>query len=312
MRFLFALVFAFALVRASLLSDEAKAKMLSKPMTWTPDFNNKFASLTKDEARRMMGLDESRLQTSFFQAAKNGYLTPYKATGVALPDNFDSRVQWPGCVHQVRDQGACGSCWAFGAVESVSDRFCVASNHSVDVRLSTQQLVSCNLEGMEACGGGEPITAMRYISMYGLPLESCVPYVSGQNGDVPDCPSSCVNSSQPFNLFSTQLTSLKWHITVEGAQEDVFASGPVEACFSVYEDFMSYASGVYQYTTGDYLGGHCVEIVGWGVTSSNVPYWIVRNSWGPSWGMKGYFWIRRGTNECGFEREVFSVLPTLS
>merc|ERR1712139_664306 len=66
--------------------------------------------------------------------------------------------------------------------------------------------------------------------------------------------------------------------------------GAVEVGFSVYEDFQSYWSGIYKHTTGPYLGGHAVKVVGWGKHFETF-YWIVANSWGPSWGESGYFRI---------------------
>ena len=80
-------------------------------------------------------------------------------------------------------------------------------------------------------------------------------------------------------------------------------NGPVEVAFSVYADFLTYKSGVYHHTSGSMLGGHAVKMLGWGV-DSGTPYWIVANSWNPDWGNQGYFYIRRGHDECGIESEV--------
>ena len=72
-------------------------------------------------------------------------------------------------------------------------------------------------------------------------------------------------------------------LTEDGIQSAIFAEGPVVACFSVYQDFFSYSSGVYVYQTGDYVGGHCVKIVGWGEDSkSGLNYWIVQNRYSES------------------------------
>jgi len=78
------------------------------------------------------------------------------------------------------------------------------------------------------------------------------------------------------------------------------------AAFDVYEDFYKYKSGIYEYTAGDLVGGHAVRIVGYG-TENGVDYWKVANSWDWYWGEAGYFRIRRGTNECGFESEITSA-----
>ncbi len=75
------------------------------------------------------------------------------------------------------------------------------------------------------------------------------------------------------------------------------------SAFSVYEDFLSYKSGVYKHVTGSMLGGHAISIIGWG-TESGTDYWLVRNSWNTDWGANGYFKIARGVDECGIEDEV--------
>lgn len=85
-------------------------------------------------------------------------------------------------------------------------------------------------------------------------------------------------------------------------------NGPVEASFTVYEDFVNYKSGVYVHTTGKQLGGHAVKMIGWG-TENNIPYWIIVNSWNNTWGDQGTFKIRRGVNECGIESGLVAALP---
>jgi len=81
---------------------------------------------------------------------------------------------------------------------------------------------------------------------------------------------------------------------------EIYANGPIETAFDVYEDFLSYSGGVYKHTTGPLLGGHAVKVLGWGVLNS-TNYWLVANSWNPDWGLQGYFMMLRGVNECNFE-----------
>ncbi len=64
-------------------------------------------------------------------------------------------------------------------------------------------------------------------------------------------------------------------------------NGPIQVGFNVYNDFYSYKSGVYTYTTGNFSGGHSVYLVGWDVDGYGVPYWIAINSWSSNWGMNG-------------------------
>jgi len=81
------------------------------------------------------------------------------------------------------------------------------------------------------------------------------------------------NSSKSFN-------------GVAAIQQELMTNGPLQAGFTVYNDFFSYSSGVYKPTSSTEAGGHAVEIVGWN-TDSNGVYWIVKNSWGTGWGLNG-------------------------
>lgn len=87
-------------------------------------------------------------------------------------------------------------------------------------------------------------------------------------------------------------------------------NGPVEAAFTVYNDFLTYKSGVYRHTSGSALGGHAIKILGWGV-EDGTPYWLVANSWNEDWGDKGFFKILRGKNECGIEGQIVAGMVNL-
>jgi cathepsin B len=86
-------------------------------------------------------------------------------------------------------------------------------------------------------------------------------------------------------------------------QQEILLHGPVEAAFTVYQDFLLYKSGVYKHTAGPQLGGHAIKIMGWGV-EGGVKYWLVANSWNEDWGDNGTFKILRGENHCGIESSV--------
>lgn len=88
-------------------------------------------------------------------------------------------------------------------------------------------------------------------------------------------------------------------------------NGPIEVSFTVYSDFEAYTGGVYQHVTGSQLGGHAVKMLGWG-EDNGTPYWIIANSWNPSWGEKGFFRILRGNNECGIEGSAVAGAPPAS
>jgi cathepsin B len=219
-----------------------------------------------------------------------------------LPTNFDSREKWGNCIHPIRDQGHCGSCWAFGATEVLSDRFCI---NNQDVILSPQDLVSCNTQNHGCNGGNLPLT-WTFLASSGAVSDECFPYTSG-NGVVEPCRTSCVDSSIPFKKYkSTSVTQPK---TIEAIKAQIYHNGPVEVGFQVYRDFLSYTSGIYIHKSGELLGGHAVKIIGWG-NENNVVYWIAANSWGPEWGEEGFFRIY--VNQCGISSQAIAGLPKLN
>ena len=79
--------------------------------------------------------------------------------------------------------------------------------------------------------------------------------------------------------------------------------------FAVYEDFFNYESGIYEYVSGDFVGGHSVKVIGWGQLNG-VNYWIAANSWGTAWGEAGFFRIQMG--EVQFESRVWACSPNLN
>jgi len=92
-----------------------------------------------------------------------------------FPDNFDSRVQWPGCIQGVRNQGNCGSCWAFSSSGFLSDRLCIHSEGQVNVTLAPQDMVSCDFENY-GCSGGFLSASVDFLETEGVASESCMPY----------------------------------------------------------------------------------------------------------------------------------------
>jgi len=109
-----------------------------------------------------------------------------------------------------------------------------------------------------------------------------------------------------LNQFYYRVSSVVNPQSVSDIKAEIFENGPMETGFTVYEDFMSYKSGVYRHEWGGVLGGHAIKVVGWGVENGEN-FWIAINSWGPSWGEKGTFRILEG--ECEFESEFFAGAP---
>jgi len=263
--------------------------------SWTAGYNKRFHGMSLEDARKMLGARPTRFSTL--------PRLQHNDTVAAPPASFDSRQKWPSCIHPIRDQAQCGSCWAFGATESLSDRFCIAGG--ANVVLSPQDLVSCDSSNY-GCQGGYLDLAWQYMEQTGVPSDSCYPYTS-EAGDVAPCKSSCSDGST-WKVYKAKSTySLKG---VADIQTDIMTNGPVEVAFDVYQDFFSYKSGVYTHKSGGLAGGHAVKLLGWG-TLNSVDYWLVANSWGTTWGMNGFFMIKRGVDECGIEDNVVSGLPAV-
>lgn len=244
-----------------------------------------------------------------------------------LPENFDARVQWPNCptIKEIRDQGACGSCWAFGMVESASDRICIQSGGKVNAHLSAEDLTTCCHTCGNGCNGGFVGAAWEYWERDGLvtggqyntkqgcqpyKVKSCDHHVVGKlkpcegDGPTPRCEKKC---EAGYNVsYSDDKHYAKSSYSVRGVTKimtEIMTNGPVEGAFSVYKDFLTYKSGVYEHKTGSFLGGHAIRILGWGV-EDGTDYWLVANSWNPDWGDNGFFKIKRGSDECGIESNI--------
>lgn len=276
------------------LNDNLINYINSQNVGWVASRNPRFEGITLAQARSLLGIKPTWTGVHRVSSELD-----------TAPVSFDSRQQWPHCTTEIRNQEQCGSCWAFSATEVLQDRFCIATN--TFTILSPQYVLNCDHTDM-GCNGGYLDAVWNFLTHTGTTTDSCNPYVSG-NGNVPSCSSKCANDS-PLQLYKASgALQLK---TVSAIQSDLMTNGPVQAAFSVYQDFFSYKSGVYVHRSGSLAGGHAIKIVGWGLDSTtNKPYWIVANSWGTSWGMNGYFWILRGVNECGIEDNVWSGKPVV-
>jgi cathepsin B len=282
---------------------------------WKAAINPRFSNVTVGQFKRLLGVK----QTPRNELRSTPVVTHPKS--LKLPKNFDARTAWSQCstIGRILDQGHCGSCWAFGAVESLSDRFCV--HLDVNVSLSVNDLLACcGFLCGSGCDGGYPIYAWRYLAHHGVVTEECDPYFD-QIGcshpgcepayRTPKCVKKCVNGNQLWK--KSKHYSVKAYRVNSDPQDimaEVYKNGPVEVAFSVYEDFAHYKSGVYKHITGSALGGHAVKLIGWGTSDEGEDYWLLANQWNTNWGDDGYFKIKRGTNECGIEEDVTAGLPS--
>jgi hypothetical protein len=189
----------------------------------------------------------------------------------------------PSFVTPVRDQGGCGSCWAFATTAALESQVLIENNApGVDLNLSEQVMVSCS--GAGSCGGGYINSASDFLSNMGLPTETYFPYTATNN--------SC--SSAPSDWPSHVYKISGWHWvastspTVDSLKSALVTYGPLATMMNVYSDFAYYKSGVYKQASGSPVGWHCILIVGY--DDANQCF-VVKNSWGLSWGESGFFRI---------------------
>ncbi len=194
----------------------------------------------------------------------------------------------------VRDQGQCGSCWAFGGCAAFEARYGIVRNDPfIQLDLSEQFMVSCS---PGSCGGYSVSGTMSFLAETGTTDEECYPYAAR---DLP-CENACPDWESRLEKLENWQYVMNDPLDIMEALQD----GPLTAAFTVYDDFFSYSGGVYEHVWGGNPGGHMVAIYGYNA-EHDPPYWICKNSWGYNWGMEGWFYIAWG--ECGIDNQVTTL-----
>jgi C1A family cysteine protease len=206
---------------------------------------------------------------------------PKRLNSVRVPTSLDYRIG--GFVSAVKDQGDCGSCWAFGTTAALESMRMIADNTpDINLDLAEQMMVRCDVNDF-GCDGGYPDAAADFVVESGLPLESCYPYTAtdGSCGPCAKWQDQAVKASEWIWVTDD----------VPDAQlikEALVTYGPLTTCMDVYDDFFYYSGGVYKYSSGGLAGGHLVCIIGY---NDPLECFIVKNSWGDDWGESGFFRI---------------------
>lgn len=212
-----------------------------------------------------------------------------------LPTKFDWRTH--NAVTPVKDQGQCGSCWAFSTTENIESMFFLAG-HKLPT-LAPQQIVDCDTTD-SGCDGGWPMSAYEYvISAGGLDTEASYPYTSGDSGNSGSCqynPSTVGGNitGYSFAVPACQDACTKQNETL--LMEQLVSAGPLSVCVNA-EPWQDYSSGILKDCPGAYDDlDHCVQLVGF---DTQAGYYLVRNSWNTNWGEEGYIRLALHHNTCG-------------
>lgn len=311
-------------------------KINSLQTTWKAEVSFRFTNATVADVKRLLGT-VLKGEKDYYEPEIEK--KEFKFSDSEIPESFDVRTAWPQCssvTGRVRDQSDCGSCWAFGSTEAFNDRYCISTGDANTVLSPEDTNDCCNGAACAfsmGCNGGQPSGAWKWFTKTGVStggdysdigtgttckpysLPSCAHHVDPPSGMVacdtlpsystPKCKSTCSETTYGTAYakdkhFAKSTYSIK---TITNIQKELMEKGTVSVAMTVYEDFESYSSGVYQHKTGKNLGGHAIKLIGWGV-DNGTPYWTCVNSWNESWGEKGLFRILRGSDECGIESSV--------
>jgi C1A family cysteine protease len=272
--------------------DETRRMIREKGYSWEAGVTS-VSHLAPEEFEKLLGL---RLPPDFEarkrDAANRGRMIR-AVHGMYFPAVFDWRTR--GGVTPIKNQGGCGSCWAFCAVAAMESQILIHSGMEED--LSEQAVVSCNTVG-DDCGGGWMDTAYDLWINYGAVRESRVPY---HEIDTEPC------MQESFEVAATLDDYYFVGETVNDIKQAVL-NGPVAVAMSVCGGFGSYTSGCYEESCTDI--NHGVTIVGWDDTMcGGEGAWIVKNSWGPDWGENGYIYMKYGTCLIGYAAQALNYTP---
>jgi cathepsin L len=217
-------------------------------------------------------------------------------SGVSAPASWDWRAQG-GMVNAVKDQGQCGSCWAFGGAQAMESANAIAGNGLKS--FSEQNILDCSWSlGNQGCNGGWHNWAIQYvINNNGIDSEASYPYTATSSKT---CKYNVANKAGTVGHVIQVANSAS-------ALQDASAAHVIAIAIDAsHWSFQQYKTGVYNEPACSSTSlDHAVGLVGYG-DLNGTPYWIVRNSWGASWGMSGYILMTRDAkNQCGVQTKAY-------
>ncbi|XP_060935996.1 cathepsin O isoform X2 [Limanda limanda] len=212
-----------------------------------------------------------------------------------LPAKLDWRDK--AAVAPVQNQQACGSCWAFSVVGAMQSAHAIEGSQLE--QLSVQQVLDCSFKD-EGCNGGSPVRALNWLKQSRVKLvpQSEYPY-KAKTGICHFFPQS------HDGVAVKNFTAHDFGGQEEAMKGQLLQHGPLAAVVDAVS-WQDYQGGIIQHHCSSQWSNHAVLVVGYD-TTGDIPYWIVQNSWGPTWGKEGYVYIKIGDNVCGIADSVAAV-----
>ncbi|KAJ1453439.1 hypothetical protein M885DRAFT_524366 [Pelagophyceae sp. CCMP2097] len=248
---------------------------------------NQFTDLSDAERAARLGRDEYPAA-----AARAAFGAVYHVSlERPVPAAFDWREASPAVITAVKNQGACGSCWAFASTEVLESH--VALDTGVLIELSPQHLVSCaqnayDCGGTGGCQGSVPELAFEYVQTHGLAAENDFPYTSGASASTGAC-----NASVPAAAHVDGYRKVAAN-DADAVLDALVHAGPLAVNVDA-SSWHDYSKGIFDGCNFNGTGvdvDHVVQLVGYG-SEDGVDYFTIRNSWGPEWGEAGYMRLSR-------------------
>jgi len=294
------------------------------------DTDDEDEEIVKNVTEEVVGMSEEDYVPLFF---RRGDIIQKELP--QLPDTFDWREfeegQWDVPVEQ---QGECGSCYALAAAYVLQSRFRIAllkKNITYEVSISPENPLACSYYN-QACSGGFPFLVGRHARDLGIPSASCEPYRGGESTCEGESTSrsanrvkktrECVrNGVRFFAKDYGYVGGYYGNCNEKKIMREIMTNGPVVVALDATDEMQGYTQGVYESSYGprrehetrknntwEYTS-HAVVVIGWGFSEAEGKFWIIRNSWGRSFGMDGYLYFRRGVNDQGIEAQAIYLVP---
>ncbi len=289
LQFAFAIEGKRAILKEDRLTiDEINQLIKEKGASWIARENPVY-NLPDEERKKMYGLE---ITAEDFMKIFGDEERLIESSG-DLPEYFDwTDYHGQNYMTLVRNQAACGGCWAFSTIAALEGNANVFYNDpSLDLDMSEQDLISCYMG--DGCDGAneEEIEYgfSNYLRNTGVATESCFRFTATNDF----CSNKCVDwQDDAWKILGYRDVTL----SMDAIKQAIMDYGPVAVGMIVYEDFPAYSEGIYSHTTEEIEGYHSVALVGFG-EENGVKYWIAKNSWAYWWGESGYFRIKMGDSE---------------